>query len=488
MTEAIAKLEEITAEGLAQGAPIYSAILTGVEALDTPPHHRVRGLQLMGEYGAHFEALQKKAVVTIVNVISGEDNTPALIQAAIQALRTLCQKCVEKKAKNSEFLVRESADVLFQIMLDEDGFEAQSRSIAKECSEALTRADFPAIIAKLLHWISDQRENDEPTQVEKERCFALEKLTELACSPVYTASWTTEAEDTVKRFFTLVLPTITADEFSKMVSAMSGLPNVKASGCVPLIETVLALLKTDAKRTMDALALLAPFVPRTTVFNTLAEKLMPLIPKAMPDESGVPLVRATLLASRCCDAAMSEKILPVVHTLLLQNLAAELPASLTFLEGLLLSFAVLGHKAPTATLPLLTDETFVGKLNSMLSTITPIRAKLLFAIKKKVMAGSATQYDAALLATVENICSLGNAMIKKHLPISVTATWERSNALPTIKRAAEPAPSTSAADSNPAKKHRTTYQPPAARGVPKPLSLPPRGTGSRPTHQRKGAR
>ncbi|RNC37883.1 hypothetical protein TcCL_NonESM12928, partial [Trypanosoma cruzi] len=111
--------------------------LSDAECPDAPLLVRVRTLEFISKYGQHVRdgnAL-KKIVTSLVKILSGSEDTPQLLVAAVQGLSSLGP--VSVLDKKWEYLSREGADVLMQVMLDEEGFAESVRQAASKALDSL---------------------------------------------------------------------------------------------------------------------------------------------------------------------------------------------------------------------------------------------------------------------------------------------------------------------------------------------------------------
>lgn len=196
-TEMYSQLQSILASDSAKVndyIPQTLELVAAAESADTPLLLRVRFLELIGQHVAAVRdnnAL-RKVVTSLVKIVGGPDNTPQLLTAAIQAFAGLGP--VSVLDKNWEYLAREGADVLMQVMIDREAFPESVRQAASKSLDSLTSSAFRSVLAKLLHWLSLDREEDEEAQIQQERHMALTRLTRLIMQPSQRKHWTEETQ------------------------------------------------------------------------------------------------------------------------------------------------------------------------------------------------------------------------------------------------------------------------------------------------------
>lgn len=102
-----------------------------------------------------------------INVITNAHLPPQLINGAIECIVALGS--ISTDDKRWETFAREGADILLQVQMDRDYFSEETRQCANKALDILASHSFKAVVTKLLHWMSDDREDDEVDHLARER-------------------------------------------------------------------------------------------------------------------------------------------------------------------------------------------------------------------------------------------------------------------------------------------------------------------------------
>jgi hypothetical protein len=478
VAEAYAKIQAASSpkpEGIAEEvAPNLSAeyqvIVSALNDSEEQLLGRIRALAIVGEHGSNFDKpLAKAAMQSIVEILGETDDSKSpdlLLTAAINAFVNMCKNTQTKQ----EDVVRTAADLCIQIILNKEGYSAAIRQTAQQGLDQLTDANFAGVAKKLLHLVSDNREKDETAQLDEERAFALRNLRRLARDAKYAKMWTEE----IIQLLSFVFLTATAEEMGYLCSVAFDTPIVKENGGVVVLDAILGG-KMDSSRLFESLAIIAPFIPKTTKHDAVAEKVIALLvadkgaakpaPKgkksaakkkdAEDDEvSKVLAAKALVLAARTASDEESAKLVAVVMDQLLSILpstveetpegAAEeeaskerpLPENLTQLEAILYTTGVLGLKCAPALMEVVGDAAFAPKCLSLHTTLEHYKKVVEFSVKKKTLEGEKTTGMQELLTTVTNSIALLGPYSTGHLPSIATFTpsWEKLASLPAVKK------------------------------------------------------
>jgi len=491
VAEAYAKIQAASApkpEGIAEEvAPNldaeYQVIVSALNDSEEQLLGRIRALGIVGEHGANFDKpLAKAAMQSIVEILGETDDSKSpdlLLTAAISAFVNMCKNAQTKQ----EDVVRTAADLCIQIILNKEGYSAAIRQTAQQGLDQLTDANFAGVAKKLLHLVSDNREKDEAAQLDEERAYALRNLRRLARDAKYAKMWTEE----IIQLLSFVFLTATAEEMGYLCSVAFDTPIVKENGGVVVLDAILGA-KMDASRFFESLAIIAPFVPKTTKHDAVAEKVIAMLatdksaakpaPKgkksaakkkdAEEDEvNKVLIAKALVLAARTASDEESSKLVSSVMEQLVSFLpaveepvegAAEeeatkehaVPENLTQLEAILYTSSVLGLKCAAALMEVVGDATFAPKCLTLHNTLQHYKKVVEFSVKKKTLENEKTTGMQELLTTLTNSITLLAPFSTGHLPSVTTLTaftpsWEKLAALPAVKKPKQVTPNAIAA-------------------------------------------
>lgn len=412
---------------------------------------RVKILTFVAQSIKFYDAqMCKKVAQLAVKVISQDGSEDPAVIAALKLLPALGAVASECKP---EYFARECSDVVVQVILDDAGYSASVRQAARDVFQSMIVANFKPVLTKLIHLISDDRELDEVEQVRKERAFAWDTLSLLTKNKKdFGMQWTEEVQQHFLQCLAVVLHTVPRDEFVKLIEVASGLNVLKEKQMIPLLESYLGGAKLDELRSLEGLALIAEAVPRGTTETSLAEKLVKehwLTSKsdALRGASSalqLAVLKVLVFASRTAPAEaapllLNEVLIAITATGVFSD---AIPESLTAVEGLVLSLCNLGAKCGAIMLAALSDATLAAKLAKATTDLEQLQKQVLFAVKKKIDAETATQSDAQALSILENVITLIGTLAKRQLPslASFTPSWAKVAKLPTMKRKSTDAP------------------------------------------------
>ncbi|RNE99748.1 uncharacterized protein Tco025E_08931 [Trypanosoma conorhini] len=417
--------------------------LSDAESPDAPLLVRVRTLEFISHYGQHLRdgnAL-KKIVTSLVKILSGPEDTPQLLVAAVQGLSSLGP--VSVLDKKWEYLSREGADVLMQVMLDEEGFAEAVRQAASKALDSLIHTAFRPVVTKLLHWISDNRETESEEQLKKERRMAMARLRKVAHASSLHSQWTEEVQEHVLSLLVRVLSTVTVQEFVQLTSIAAALPMVQAEAGVPLLKAFLAQNTLNTDRALESLSIIGQCVGVTPydLVPVLEEAGLLTTPVEVNTARGMWHAKVLLLAARLATPDNIDKVYNAVLGQLdhVMQDGAALPENVTTLEVLLFAVMAVGHKKPVEMLKHLNDDAFAAKCNGLTELVTRLEPLLVYAVKKRMQRSVAGQKEAEVLACCHNVRTILSAFSGKHMPMGAfTESWLHKNKLPTLKRGREP--------------------------------------------------
>ncbi|EPY25679.1 hypothetical protein STCU_06564 [Strigomonas culicis] len=351
-TEVFTLLQEAVAGNAAainEHVPQLLELVHTAERPDTPLLLRVRFLEFVSRVVADLRdssALQK-IVTSLVHVIGGDDNTPQLLTAALNSFVGLGP--VSMMDKKWEYLSCEGSDILMQVMLDKEAFPEPARRAAATALDALVSTAFKSVIKKLVHWISDEREDDDPEQLQRERQLAVTRLTRMVTSATYRAHWTEELQSEVLDLIQRVLGTVDAREFTQLVRIVSHLPICKERHGVPLLELFLSKYDLNSERHLESVTIIGRYVKEGAEFDLLPylEKSKLLAKPLGSDAHAVLLSRLVLLATRVATSDNAELLFEYVFGQLSALVGTDeaLPDNLSVVEALLLAATNIARKS-----------------------------------------------------------------------------------------------------------------------------------------------
>lgn len=423
--------------------PQLLELVQASESIETPILLRVRFVEFVGNHVAQVRdnnAL-RKIVTSLVKIVGGEDNTPQLLTAAVQAFAGLGPVSVVDK--NWEYLAREGADVLMQVMLDSDAFPETVRTAAGKALNALTKSAFRSVLAKLLHWLSLDREDDAEEQIQKERHLALTRLLHLVNGQGLRQHWSEETEKFAEPLLQRVMGTVDRREFAQLARICAFLPVNKSKGNLPLLEWYLGSHQLNDERNRDAVAIIGRHVSATAEYDmTPALEAAGLLSQSVQgaEESSVDAAKVLLLASRLATPEAAEKLYSYIYAQV-EAMMTDMRATLTTcnlatVEAVLFAAVVLARKRPAEVLQKLNDDAFNASATAAAAAAAAVAAEVVFAVKKAAVHGGATPVHADAAASLHNIKTILEAFAAKRLPLGeLRESWVGgNNRMPTVKR------------------------------------------------------
>ncbi|CBZ26997.1 conserved hypothetical protein [Leishmania mexicana MHOM/GT/2001/U1103] len=423
--------------------PQVLELVQAAESVETPILLRVRFLEFVGQHVASVRdnnAL-RKVVTSLVKIVGGADNTPQLLTAAVQAFAGLGPVSVVDK--NWEYLAREGADVLMQVMVDRDAFPESVRQAASKSLDSLTSSAFRSVLAKLLHWLSLDREEDDEEQVQKERHMALARLTRLIMAPSQRKHWTEETQLYAEPLLQRVLSTVDVREFAQLARVTSHLPINQDKGNLPLLEWYVKAHRLNDERHVEAVAIIGRFVSSSVEFD-----LYPALEAAgitsrdidASSDGSVNTAKVVLLASRLATEEAAKKLYPYVYRQVV-SLMSEMRGTLTTanlitVEALLFAAVALARKRSAEALQQLNDASFNATAISAAQAAADVYKQVVFAVKKAAQNKQADGTSANAVASLNNIKTITEAFAAKRLPLGeIKESWTRGpNSIPVAKR------------------------------------------------------
>ncbi|KPA85621.1 hypothetical protein ABB37_00025 [Leptomonas pyrrhocoris] len=488
--------------------PQLLELVQASESAETPLLMRVRFVEFVGHHVSQVRdnnAL-RKVVTSLVKIVGGEDNTPQLLTAAVQAFAGLGPVSVVDK--NWEYLAREGADVLMQVMIDREAFPESVRQAAAKSLDSLTNTAFRSVLAKLLHWLSLDREDDDEEQISKERHMALTRLSRVVMAPAMQRQhWNEEMEKYAEPLLQRVLGTVNMREFAQLARICASLPMNKSKGNLPLLEWYVSTHRLKDERDVEAVAIIGRHIASTVEYDlTSALEAAGLLGNDVSgaDDHSVSVAKVILLASRLAPAEAAEKLYTYVNNQV-AAMMADMHATLTSfnlvtVEALLFAAVAVARKRPAEALQKLNNDAFNASAVAAAQAATTLHHEVVFAVKKAATNKEATAVDADAAASLLNIKTILEAFAAKRLPLAeLHESWTRgANPMPAMKRSRDeprgtmpPPPGSRAAEAVAQKRHSSSHQQERKRPhndhVDRSRGRNPNNSGDR-SHDRNGRR
>lgn len=419
-------------------------LMGAAEASTTPPIMRVRFLEFIAR---HLEKIDestalKKIAASLVKIISSDDpNIDPILCAAIRCFESLGP--ISTADSSLEFLAREAVDILLQVTLDHGAFSFTVRKAGMAALDSLTNTAFRCVVTKLMHWLSDDREEDDEEQIRKERHTALSRLLRMALSPSMKKHWTQETEVYTLSLIQRIMQIVNVKEFNSLMQAASSLSSVREKNGVPLLELFISENQTLSDRAVESLAIIAKYVDPKAEFD-----LITYLQKCSVFQHGIPrsgdpavfLSRVLLLASKISPSEACEPLIDFLFKQLglLIGDGQNLNCDLSVLEALLSCLVHLSKKKEREILEKVSDESFRSRMPVLLETLSNLNNFSLFAIKKSIQSGKAGIQDAEVLACLENSQVIVAALAENRVPSPIAhESWSGKAKLPVLKRSRE---------------------------------------------------
>lgn len=427
LLESFAEFQTTEGEQINERLPQLLQLMAAAESSETPLLMRVRFLECVHRHLSNVRdgSTLKKVVSSLVKIVGSQDNSVPLLSAAVRCFEGLGP--LSSADQSQEYLAREGVDVLLQVTLDHGAFEAPVRKAAAAALDSLTSSAFRCVTTKLIHWLSNDREEDDEEQLQRERHTALSRLATLAFSPSNGKHWTEETQAHTLSLIQRVLSQVDCAEFRQLMRIASSLSSVKQAGGVKLLEMYLAENASPSENFAECLSIVAPLIQDSVEFDlvsVLENHRFFENPIEHQGDAAVFLSRAILLAARVSPKESGTKLLPFVtqQTTLLIGDGKSLDADYTIVEAMLLSIVHLSKKCGQEVLAALQDEAFRAALASLAETLVSVENDVVFAVKKSPAKSDGPQYELAVVAAVSNVRTLAAHLSEKRIP-AVVESW-----------------------------------------------------------------
>lgn len=441
----------------AANAEQFVKLMSFADDLETNVAVRAKIINFVAQSIAFYDAsVCKKAAQLAVKLLAGQDSIDPILISAIKVLVSLAS--ITNAEKRPDYFAREGADILIQVILadaaDGEGYSVVVRDEAKNALEQLATINLKSVLTKLVHLISDDREADEAEQLSRERVFALGMLQRLSANLKSAATqWTEDVQQHFLTVLSVVLHTVTKDEFVKLLDIAGQLPVVKEKNFTSILESYLnGVSSLDSLRQLESVSILAQRVLRAAVvlpFPLLAEKLVALqfvksiqMAAESADETQLAQLKLLVAASRLASAESAAPLLgELMVAIATTNVFNAETNNVTLIEGLLFALSNLGSKIGEPFIAMISTAELSQKLAENLAAVDALTKIVTFEIKKRLIDGDAENkpgsQDARCLAALQNISKILTALTKKEVPAValVAPSWARGAKLPVVKRA-----------------------------------------------------
>jgi hypothetical protein len=375
------------------------------------PHVVLRALHAIPAAIATNESLAGKALLSLVNTLAAPTSNEALRQGAIEGLAGVALKSTSKQID----VTREVADVLLQVSLPTSGFSDDVRKKARDLvNKQLIEACPKGVVGKMLHWLSDDREDDEAAQIDAERKVALAVLNNPVLSRA-PALAQIQQDEQIPKIAARVLSVVSAHQFYRLLPVISNFVAASESSAAAVVDAVCGA-KCDSDKNWESLYSISRYLPKGLKTDAPFDKLSATVSKKTSLEgdadSVARMLKAFVAACQLVTSESAPKKVGVAKELAARVLgSAELSANLTFVEAALLSLAALARDEESVKAAI--DDSLAASLNALVSgQIAPQFDKYVYAVKKEGRQ-NARPHDHIAIACLENIKLIGGKLAEK---------------------------------------------------------------------------
>jgi hypothetical protein len=383
------------------------------------PHVLLRGVAAVPAAVANNENLAGKALLALVSTLTSTptatnatNGTDALRQAAIESLAGVASKSGSKQAD----VTREVSDILLQVSLQGSGFSEQIRKVAKEqVTKKLIESCPKGVVGKMLHWLSDDREDDTVEQIEAERKLALNilQLPALSRAPALTQL---QQDEQIPKIAARVLSVVSANQFYRLLPIIANFVSGTEASAVAVVDAVTGA-KCDTEKNWESLYALFRHLPKGLKTDTPFDKLSAIVSKKTvleqsSDEVLMKLLKAFASASQLASNDVASKKVGVAKDLLTKILKhKEYSTNYSIIEAALLAFASLIRDDESAKTNV--DDALAKSLSTLITEeISPAFDKYVYAVKKEGRQNAKPIY-LTTLAVLENLKTVGSKIAEK---------------------------------------------------------------------------
>ena len=409
------------------------------------PHVLLRGLCAVPAAIATNEALAGKAILALVNTLTSTNaasnnvnGTDALRQAAIEGLAGVAAKSTTKQVD----VTREVCDVLLQVSLQGSGFTDQVRKTAKEqVTKKLIEACPKGVVGKMLHWLSDDREDDTAEQIDAERKLALNilHLPSLSRAPALTQI---QQDEQIPKIAARVLSVVSAHQFYRLLPVIANFVSGTEASSVAVADAVTGN-KCDAEKNWESLYALYKYLPKGLKTDTPFEKLSAIVSKKNALDQGSvdnlgKLLKAFATSCQLASNDVASKKAGVAKDLLVKVLKhKEYSTNYSIVEASVLALASLLRDDESAKANV--DDSLAKSLSGLVEEITPMLDKFVYAVKKEGRQNAKPSYYIAI-AVLENLKTVCSKLAEKqHISqAGIIFSWNNSKkSLPVVASGAK---------------------------------------------------
>lgn len=377
------------------------------------PHVILRGLQATPAAIANNEALAGKALLALVNTLASPQSNDPIRQGAIEGLTGVCLKSTTKQVD----VTREVTDVLLQVSLPTSGFSESIRKLAKEqVTKQLIEACPKGVVGKMLHWLSDDREDDEASQIDAERKLALQILQLPAFSqpPVLTQI---QQDEQIPKIAARVLSVVSASQFYRLLPIITNFISTSESSATAVVEACVGP-KCDSEKQWESLAVLTRVLPKGLKTDGPFEKISAIVSKkgAFDGEaqSVTRMMKAFVAACQLASNETASKKNSVAKDVLSKILShKDLSNNYTVIEAGILALAALMRDGDE-NVKSHVDDALASTLSTRIeSEFAPLFDKYVYAVKKEGRENAKLHYHQAITC-LENLKTIGAKLAQKH--------------------------------------------------------------------------
>lgn len=406
------------------------------------PHVRQRGMVYLPVAiagGANEAALAGKALLALVNTLACPDNTSDVLRnAAVDALCGIATRCKEKQVE----VVREVTDVLLQVSLAGSGFPDALQKKAREyVTNTLVAACPRGVVAKMLHWLSDDREDDSATQISAERELAFQIL-ESGALKKPNAITALQQDEAIPKIAARVLSAVSADQFQRLVPTVMQYLGASEASLSTVLDGIVGS-KFDTSRAWEAMSMLSRHLPRASAFaaaaaggaaaastgtdaavaktaatfrcDTPLEKIAAVVSKknALDNADVLSMLKAFAASAALASNDAAAKKIDLAKDILNKVMShATLSNNFTAIEAAILAFASLVARDEVGAKANIDDVLAASLKKFVTETVTPGLQQYSFAFKKEGRDGSPRESQ-TVIACLENIQAVGSKLAEK---------------------------------------------------------------------------
>lgn len=374
------------------------------------PHVLLRALLAVPAAIATNESLAGKALLALVNTLAAPTSNDALRLGAVEGLAGVALKSTTKQID----VTREVTDILLQVSLANSGFSDDVRKKAKEeVNKKLIEACPKGVVGKMLHWLSDDREDDEAAQIDAERKMAMNILHNPAFSRG-PALAQIQQDEQIPKIAARVLSVVSAGQFYRLLPIIANFVSASESSAAAVVDAVCGP-KCDSDKNWESLAAISRLLPKGLKTDAPFDKLSAIVSKKTSLEGDVEsvakMLKAFVAACQLVANDSAAKKVGVAKDLLTRVLSnSELALNFTIVEAAVLAFAALLREEDSVKTAV--DDSLAKSLSAFVAEASPLFDKYVYAVKKEGRQNARAHYHTAV-ACLENLKTIGGKLAEK---------------------------------------------------------------------------